>query len=318
MNVFDAVFSNNISQLRKYLANGDVNVKNERGMSLIHYAIIFNNSEIFDLLLENFININIQDKYGDTPIHYCVVNNRIGFLKSLIRNGADVTIKNNDGQAPLFKACSLGREEMIYLLLESTNFNLHEKDNKEETVFFTLIRSRNLDLLNKIVLDDNIVDIPNYIGETPLHIASKSGDIRVVDYLIKNHVFINSKNKSGETPLFYAVNQQNKEIIDVLLKNGALLDCKSTFGDTIYDLIPTYELSSFINEKCEKYKTYLYRSNYPLHYAIIIENYDLVKKYAVIRNVSRLDNFGFTPLELARKLNNDRIIKILNESFLDN
>ena len=67
MNVFDAVFSNNISQLRKYLANGDVNVKNERGMSLIHYAIIFNNSEIFDLLLENFININIQDKYGDTP-----------------------------------------------------------------------------------------------------------------------------------------------------------------------------------------------------------------------------------------------------------
>ena len=151
MNVFDAVFSNNISQLRKYLANGDINIKNERGMSLIHYAIIFNNSEIFDLLLENFININIQDKYGDTPIHYCVVNNRIGFLKSLIRNGADVTIKNNDGQAPLFKACSLGREEMIYLLLESTNFNLHEKDNKEETVFATLIRSRNLDLLNKIV-----------------------------------------------------------------------------------------------------------------------------------------------------------------------
>ena len=58
MNPFDAVFSNNISQLRKYLSSGDINVKNERGMSLIHYAIIFNNQEIFDLLLENYIDIN--------------------------------------------------------------------------------------------------------------------------------------------------------------------------------------------------------------------------------------------------------------------
>ena len=82
-------------------------------------------------------------------------------------------------------------------------------------------------------------------------------------------------------------------------------------------MIPTYELSSFINEKSEKYKCYLYRSNYPLHYSIIIENYDLVKKYAVIRNVSRIDNFGYTPLELAKKINNERIIEILNDSFLD-
>ena len=181
-----------------------------------------------------------------------------------------------------------------------------------------MIRSRNLELLNKIVLDDSIVDIPNYMGETPLHIAARAGDIRIVDFLIKNHAFINSKNKSGETPLFYAVAKQNKDIIDILLKNGAILDCKSTFGDTIYDLIPTYELSSYINEKSERYKCYLYRSNYPLHYAIIIENYDLVKKYAVIRNVSRLDCFGFTPLQLARKLNNDRIIEILNDSIIEN
>ena len=314
MNPFDAVFSNNISQLRKYLANGDINVKNERGMALIHYAIIFNNQEIFDLLLENYIDINIKDKYGDTPIHYCVVNNRIGFLKNLIRHGADVSIKNNDGQAPLFKACSLGREELIYLLLESTNFNLYEKDNKDETVFMSLVRSRNLELLNKIEIDDKIINIPNYMGETPLHIASKAGDINIVNYLLKNHAFVNAKNKSGETPIFYAVVKQNKSIIDVLMKYGAVLDCKSTFGDTIYDIIPTYDLSSFINEKSEKYKNYLYRTNYPLHYAIIIENYDLIKKYAVIRNVSRKDEFGYTPLDLAKIYNNDRILKILSDN----
>lgn len=315
MEAFDAVFSNNISSLRKYLSTGDVNIKNERGMSLIHYAIIFNNSDVFDLLLENYIDINITDKYGDTPIHYCVINNRIGFLKTLIRKGADLNKKNLDGQAPLFKACSLGREDMIYLLLESTNFNLYEKDSKDETVFMSLVRSRNLDLLNKINIDDKIIDVKNYIGDSPLHVASRSGDIKVVEFLINNHAFVNAKNKSGETPLFYAVQTLNKEVIDILLKNGAVLDCKSTFGDTIYDLIPTYELSSYINEKSEKYKCYLYRTNYPLHYAIIIENAELVKKYAVIRNIERVDNFGFTPLDLAKRIGNERILNLLEEAL---
>ena len=52
MNAFDAIYSNNMMALREYLETGDINVKNERGMSLIHYAIVFANSEVFDLFCE--------------------------------------------------------------------------------------------------------------------------------------------------------------------------------------------------------------------------------------------------------------------------
>ena len=52
MNVFDYVYSNNIDKLTEYLEFGDVNVLNERGMSLLHYAVIFNNQEIFNLIDE--------------------------------------------------------------------------------------------------------------------------------------------------------------------------------------------------------------------------------------------------------------------------
>ena len=75
MNPFEAVYCNNVEVLRTYLQTGDVNIKNERGMSLLHYAIIFNNQEIFDLLLENYIDVNMQDSFGETPIIYCIVNN---------------------------------------------------------------------------------------------------------------------------------------------------------------------------------------------------------------------------------------------------
>ncbi len=314
MNAFDSIYSNNIHALREYLETGDVNVRNERGMSLLHYAIVFSNNEMFDLLIENYINVNIQDNFGDTPAHICVVNNKLGFLKSLIRHGADIFIKNNDGQSPLFKACALGRESMIYLLMESTNFNLYEADSKNETVFMALVRSRNMELLGKLLLDDKIVDYKNCFGETPLHIACKAGDYKVVSYLLENKAFVNAKNNSKETPMFYAVRAQHIDIIDLLLKNGAILDCKSAFGDTVYNMIPTYELSSYINDKAEHYKTYLYHSIYPLHYSIIIENYELVKKYCVIRNVNKRDQFGYTPLDLAIKIGNERIIAVLKEN----
>ena len=118
MDVFDSVYSNNILALREYLETGDVNVVNERGMSLLHYSIVFNNMTIFNILLDNYIDINIKDNHGDTAAHICVINNRIGFLKMLIRNNCDLTLKNDDGHTPLYKACMLGRENMVELQRE--------------------------------------------------------------------------------------------------------------------------------------------------------------------------------------------------------
>lgn len=311
MNAFDAIYSNNIQALKDYLLKGDVNVKNERGMSLLHYAISFSNSEVFDLLLENFIDINIQDSRGDTAAHYCVINDKMGFLKTLIRKGCDLKIQNNDGQSPLFKACSLGREDMVYLLLESQDFNLYDRDSKDETIFMALIRSRNIDLLNKIQLDKDIINVKNFAGEAPLHIASRVGDVRVLTYLLENKAFVNIKNNQGETPLFYAVRSQNKDSINLLLKYGAVLDCRSTFGETIYDLVPSYDLLTYINEKSEQYKNYKYYSLYPLHYAIITENYPNVIKFRDARNKEKIDSFGYSPKELAERIGNERILTAL-------
>ena len=315
MDAFDSIYSNNMIALREYLEKNDVNALNERGISLIHYAIVFNNQEALNLLIDNFIDINIKDSHGDTPAHYCVINNRLGFLKTLLRHNADISIKNNDGQTVLYKACALGREKMISLFLESMQFDLYEKDKKEETVFMALVRSRNLGLLNQLKLDDKIINEPNFNGDTPLHIASKAGDVEVVDFLLKNKAFVNAKNYSKETPLFYSVINQNREVIHSLIKAGAVLDCKSTFGETIYDLISSYDLLNYVNEKSEQYKNYLYYANYPLHYAIIIENLEMVKKNCNIRNIERKDQYGYTPLMLADLVKNDRIIKFLKENL---
>ena len=175
-----------------------------------------------------------------------------------------------------------------------------------------LVRSRNLDLLKKVVVTDSIINKPNYLGETPLHIAAKTGDLEVVRYLIKNKAFINSKNKMKETPLFYAVSGLNMDIVSLLLENGACIDCKSAFGDNIFDIIPGNNMD-YLKELIIRYKADEYKNDYPLHYAILIENFNLVLKNAVIRNINRKDPFGFTPMDLAIKMNNERIIDAIKK-----
>lgn len=311
MDAFDSIYRNDIQSLREYLELGDVNKINERGISLLHAAILFNNSEIFNLLLENYIDINIKDNNGQTPAHYCVMNNRIGFLKMLIRHNANLTIKDYLDESPLYKACLLGKENMISLLLETLSFDIYEKNSKDETIFMALVRSRNLDLLNKINLDEEIVNMPNYQGETPLHIAAKAGDLSVVNYLISNKAFIHAKTNQGETPIFYAIRGQNLDVVDLLLKHGALMDTVSKFHDTAYDLVIKPDILAYINEKEEKYNCKRYILEFPLHYAIIKEDLVLVNEYNTLRNKYREDIYGFTPLKLAKKLKNEKIIKLL-------
>lgn len=311
MKAFDYLFNENVQGLREYLELGDVNVLNERGMSLIHYAILFNNSEIFDLLLENYININIMDSYGNTPVHYCVIHNRLGFLKTLIRHGANLTIKNLDSESPLYVASKLGRENMIYLLLETISFDITEKNINEESMFMALIRSRNFNLLNRVIVSESMVNEKNYLGETPLHIACKVGDLKIIEYLIKNKAFVNAKNKLKETPLVYAVKSLNYDALPILLSNGAIFDCKSIYGDVARDYILKPDVLAYTEELLEKYKTYEYQELYPLHYAIIIEDYNLVEIDANIKNIRRKDRFGYLPKDLAGLIGNKRIEELI-------
>ena len=47
----------------------------------------------------------------------------------------------------------------------------------------------------------------------------------------------------------------------------------------------------------------------------VIENLEMVKKYCNVRNIERKDNFGYTPLELANLIKNDRILRVLKENI---
>ena len=99
----------------------DVNSKDSKGRTFLHYAFIENNYNIAELLLEKGANSSYSDKNGWTPLHYAAQNYNAKLSELLIKYGADVNAKDEFGNTVIARAtfASQGNGEVILLLLKN-------------------------------------------------------------------------------------------------------------------------------------------------------------------------------------------------------
>lgn len=100
MNIFEAVISNNINNVKKAIKRGcDINITDQDGMTPLHYACHMEYSEdIVEFLINNGADVNIKNNNGNTPLFDVVINYDTCKLMMLIEVGADVNVKNNSNQ----------------------------------------------------------------------------------------------------------------------------------------------------------------------------------------------------------------------------
>ena len=83
--------------------------------------------------------------------------------------------------------------------------------------------------ISKLCLDCGLyVDAPGYLKETPLHVASKSGFIDLVDVLIQSGGNVNARNHPWqETPLHLAAQNGYQHIAEFLIQQGSQVNAKT-------------------------------------------------------------------------------------------
>ncbi|WP_261983855.1 ankyrin repeat domain-containing protein [Wolbachia pipientis] len=126
------------------------------------------------------------------------------------------------------------------------------------------------------------VNVKDNHGQTPLHIAARSGSLNIVKYLINKSADINAKDKYDNTPLHLAADTGEFDIVKYLIIKGNNINAEGERGWT------------------------------PLHIAakngeLNMVEY-LVKKYA---NIDAKDNYGGTPLHLAAYVGELGIVEYL-------
>ncbi len=158
--------------------NADINLQDfEHEYNILHYAINLGSIELVKICLNNNIDINRQDIYGNTALHYCVLENNLEIFNLIITSNYQINVNlwNIEGKIPLhllLKNSNNIKKEMIDYLIEHSNLNL--QDNDYETCLY-LICEYNIWENYESILDKKKLDIfiKNKNNVRPIDIISK-------------------------------------------------------------------------------------------------------------------------------------------------
>uniref|UniRef100_A0A8C5P4L8 Acyl-CoA-binding domain-containing protein 6 n=1 Tax=Jaculus jaculus TaxID=51337 RepID=A0A8C5P4L8_JACJA len=101
-NIFDYCRENNIDHITKAIKsqNVEVNIKDEEGRALLHWACDRGHKELVTVLLQYKADINCQDNEGQTALHYAAACEFLDIVELLLQSGADPTLRDQDGCLP--------------------------------------------------------------------------------------------------------------------------------------------------------------------------------------------------------------------------
>ena len=111
----------------------DVNLLDGDGFTPLHWATTFNKKDAVELLLANKANTNIKvEKYGWTPLRLAVIHGHMAAAEALLNGGSDPNVKDDQNIPLLHQAVIRGKKEMVELLLDK-KADVNTKDADGET-----------------------------------------------------------------------------------------------------------------------------------------------------------------------------------------
>ena len=145
---------------------------------------IFRPSQILGVLKD----INETDEIDWTPLHSACVNNNVETVKKLLELCCNVNAKTDKGQTALHLAIHVGSSEIVMLLLD------HEADANVHTI---------------------------HEHNSPLHMACEGGYRKIAYELLEAEALVDEPNKMQRTPLHLSALSGRSDIGSMLLRAGA-------------------------------------------------------------------------------------------------
>ena len=262
---------------------------NQEGNSLLHIAAEMEDLAILDFCLDAGLAIDKKNKEGERPLHIAVSVGSVDVVKRLIEKGANPSlwvISKDEKYNLLHIAVGFGNNDVIAAILESPHLEVNAVtgDGQKSALHFVaeLDNSRAIGLLAVKHADLNIRDKD---GNTPLHLAIKSGSMKAARALLEVGADPSVANDEGLQPLILAAMKNNGHfLVNLLISYDARVNATNQYKDTA------------------------------LHFAARAGNLQSVK---ILVNAgaapSMTNQSGLKPVELAKKFDHRAIVKFLSE-----
>ena len=194
----------------------------------IHDAAAAGDSEVVKQHLVAGTDVNAKDDRGGTPLHWATVNGHKEIAELLIAKGADVMAKRV-GLTPLHQART--KEVAELLILRGANVNAKTTGGRTlgRTPLDFAAESLALDgpqqgiIVIAGLLRKNGGKMSDWFNaDKSIHTAASGGNIEAVKQHLAAGADVNVKNIAGKTPLDRAVKfNVTTEIVDLLRNHGA-------------------------------------------------------------------------------------------------
>jgi len=208
-------------------SNSDINKESSKGFTPFHRAVEKNTFEVVEFLINNGAEINKTDNNGYTPLHFAVHQGKYNMAVLLKVSGADLNSADANGLTPLHHAVGDKKSPVfIDLLATPQNINAQTKNGYTPLHFVFMYKNTNEEklLVQKLLYHKARVDIADYKGNIPLHLAIFKGMNREVLELLIAKETIDHYNENRQTPLHIAAMEGRYDAVVLLKESGADLN----------------------------------------------------------------------------------------------
>ncbi|GAB1862199.1 Protein phosphatase 1 regulatory subunit 16A [Camponotus japonicus] len=242
--LLEAAARNDIDEVRRLLKKGvNPDSTNEDGLTALHQCCIDDNEEMMKLLIEFGANVNAEDSEKWTPLHAAATCGHLHLVKYLIARGANLLAVNADGNMP-YDICE-DEKTLDCIEGEMARRGVTQEliDETRASTEVQMLRD-----LQKIASLGGDLEYKDHQDATPLHIAAANGYLRVVEFLLDQHVSTDVEDNDKWQPVHAAACWGHLEVLELLVQNGADLNAKNKHDETPADICEDPEIRERIVE----------------------------------------------------------------------
>ena len=230
----------------------DVSCLNNDGLMPVHFAVSKGFIPVVELLLENGVNIDVKTaEYDLTPLMIASASGRLSMAEFLIEKGANVNAWSTKKNMSVLSISNMVDDRDMARLLRQHGAEAFVGPPSTGTVdsdgptdlsdilppstlalFLTACARGDLKEIKAGLATGQDIQCSDMNGNSPLHLAVRSGCLAPVKHLVEKGAQIESSDVLGYTPLHTAVVEGHNDIVDFLLTHGASVNAKTRFGDT--------------------------------------------------------------------------------------